>query len=99
MTAGQKTRIGVQKFRGWLHQPEHVSERWLGWPCMMAAWLGLILAVISPAHGSGVKLCWFESATGIPCPGCGMTRSLSCGIRGMFAESWHYHPLGLLVLG
>jgi len=27
-----------------------------------------------------------------------MTRSLSCAIRGMFAESWHYHPMGLFVL-
>ena len=27
-----------------------------------------------------------------------MTRSLSCGIRGMFLESWEYHPMGLFVL-
>jgi len=27
-----------------------------------------------------------------------MTRSLSCSIRGMFAEGWNYHPMGLLVL-
>jgi len=27
-----------------------------------------------------------------------MTRSLSCALRGMFAESWFYHPLGLPVL-
>jgi hypothetical protein len=61
--------------------------------------VGLFLALISPPHGSGIALCWFQSATGLPCPGCGMTRSLSCGIRGMFAESWNYHPMGLFVLG
>jgi len=27
-----------------------------------------------------------------------MTRSLSCAVHGLFAESLHYHPLGLLVL-
>jgi len=27
-----------------------------------------------------------------------MTRSLSCGLRGMFAESFQYHPMGLLIL-
>jgi len=28
-----------------------------------------------------------------------MTRSLSCAVRGRFAESWYYHPMGWLVLG
>jgi len=28
-----------------------------------------------------------------------MTRSLSCGLHGLFVESWRYHPLGLPVLG
>jgi hypothetical protein len=81
-----------------LDPAHHAGARWLGKPCVAAAWLGLLLAVISPPHGSGVALCWFESSTGLPCPGCGMTRSLSCGIRGMFHESWEYHPMGLLVL-
>ncbi|WP_160164513.1 DUF2752 domain-containing protein [Pedosphaera parvula] len=65
---------------------------------MIAAWLGLLLAAVSPPHGSGVTLCWLKSVTGLPCPGCGMTRSLSCGIRGMFSESLHYHPMGLFIL-
>lgn len=28
-----------------------------------------------------------------------MTRSLSCAVHGLFAESWAYHPFGLPVLG
>ena len=35
----------------------------------------------------------------MPCPGCGLTRSLSCALRGLFSESLSYHPLGLIVLG
>jgi len=82
----------------WLHEPHRVYGLWLGKHCVLAAWLGLFLALISPPHGLGLPLCWFHSATGLPCPGCGLTRSLSCGIRGLFLESWQYHPLGLAIL-
>jgi hypothetical protein len=63
-----------------------------------AAWLGLIVAAVSPPHGTGFTVCWLKAATGLSCPGCGLTRSLSCGLRGMLDESWHYHPLGLPIL-
>jgi len=82
----------------WLQPSQPASAFWLGKHCVLAAWLGLLLAVASPPHGSGMAVCWVQGATGIPCPGCGMTRSLSCAIRGMFLESWHYHPMGLFVL-
>jgi hypothetical protein len=88
----------LDKLFRWLKQSDRASVRWLGRHCVVVAWLGLLLAIISPLHGSGMMLCWFQHTTGLPCPGCGMTRSLSCGIRGMFLESWHYHPMGLLVL-
>ena len=41
---------------------------------------------------------WVYGTTGVPCPGCGVTRSLSCGLRGLWLESWNYHPMGLLIL-
>lgn len=82
----------------WLGEPWHTTELWFGRNCVWVAWLALLFAVFWPAQGSGVGLCWWQSATGIPCPGCGMTRSLSCAVRGMFHESWHYHPLGLPIL-
>ena len=88
----------LDRIRDWLTEPNHASRLWFGKPCVIAAWLGLFLAVVSPPHGSGLSVCWFEQATGLPCPGCGLTRSLSCGIRGMFLESWHYHPMGLVIL-
>ena len=82
----------------WLDEPRHVAALWLNKYSVLVAWVGLALAVISPPHGSGISVCWFQATTGLPCPGCGMTRSLSCGIRGMFRESWEYHPFGLFVL-
>ncbi len=90
--------VRLDKLVCWLKQSDRASVRWLGKNCVVAAWLGLLLALISPPHGSGVMLCWFQQTTGLPCAGCGMTRSLSCAIRGLFQESWHYHPLGLLLL-
>ena len=63
-----------------------------------AAWLGLLLAACTPPHGTGTTVCWLKLCTGIPCPGCGLTRSLSCGLHGMFWESFQYHPLGLFIL-
>jgi hypothetical protein len=66
--------------------------------CVIAAWVGLFLSAISPPTGLGVRLCLFHSATGIDCVGCGLTRSLSCALRGLFAQSWNYHPMGILIL-
>jgi hypothetical protein len=75
-----------------------ISTLWLGKPCIIVAWLGIFLALVSPPDGLGISVCWLHSATGIPCIGCGLTRSLSCALRGMFAESWHYHPMGASIL-
>ena len=82
----------------WWSTPRDASALWLGRHCVLVAWLGLLAAVLVPPHGLGFSLCWFQQTIGLPCPGCGLTRSLSCGIRGMFLESYHYHPLGLLIL-
>lgn len=82
----------------WIVQSGGVSRRWLGRTPVCVAWLGLLLAAVSPPHGTGFTLCWLKAATGLPCPGCGLTRSLSCGVRGLFLESWQYHPMGLLIL-
>jgi len=43
--------------------------------------------------------CVFRSVTGIPCPGCGLTRSMIAGMHGRVGESWRFHRLGLLTLG
>lgn len=36
-----------------------------------------------------------RAMTGIPCPGCGMTRSLTSIWHGNFLLSFRFHPLGI----
>jgi len=86
------------KAYAWLRQPGKVYHRWQSPLTVCASWLGLLLATFTPPHGTGVTICWFKRTTGIDCPGCGLTRSLSCGLHGMFAESFSYHPFGLPIL-
>jgi hypothetical protein len=61
---------------------------------LLLAWVGLALAVAHPSHGLGIRLCPFRAATGMPCPGCGLTRSLSCTLHGELAAAWDHHPFG-----
>lgn len=70
------------------------------WPLSLL----LIAALIPlPTHeGASLlglpNLCGFRLLTNLPCPLCGMTRSLVCACHLRFAESMRFHPLGLVVL-
>jgi Protein of unknown function (DUF2752) len=43
----------------------------------------------------GPQLCPFKLILGLPCPGCGMTRSVVTLLHGDLAASLYFHPLGL----
>ncbi len=86
------------RLRAWLNDPLGARRRWLSRTNICVAWLGLLLGSFTPPHGIGFPLCWLHATTGLPCPGCGLSRSLSCGLRGLWLESWCYHPLGLGIL-
>lgn len=38
-------------------------------------------------------MCIFKALTGLPCPGCGMTRSFLHLFEGHLEEAFFYHPL------
>ena len=42
-------------------------------------------------------LCPFKALTNVPCPGCGLTRSLVLFAHGDWAQSVNFHPLGPMV--
>jgi hypothetical protein len=68
-----------------------------------AAYLGVLglAALTATAMMATVGLpglpCVFRSVFGIPCPGCGMTRSMMCVWHGDLVGSLRYHPLGMAV--
>ena len=43
--------------------------------------------------------CIFKGVTGIPCPGCGMTRACLAILQGEFSTAWRYHPVSFLLIG
>lgn len=48
----------------------------------------------------GPQLCVFKIMSGVPCPGCGLTRSVVLLMHGDVSGSLFFHPLGVLfVLG
>lgn len=62
--------------------------------------IGVGVAVsINPAGiEHGPILCPFRAVTGLPCPGCGLTRSWVYGAHGEWAQSFSSHPFGLPLL-
>ena len=43
------------------------------------------------------SLCPFYNITGLPCPGCGLTRAFVSLGHGQWLQSLHWHPLGWLI--
>ncbi len=57
----------------------------------------LLFSFFLPVDGLGVTVCWFKSCYGLPCPGCGLTRSITCISHLEFGKAWQYHPFGSVV--
>jgi Protein of unknown function (DUF2752) len=62
----------------------------------LLALLALWLAAALPVEGVGLLLCPFHALTGVPCAGCGMTRSVIRAARGEWGTALWLHPLGPL---
>ena len=75
----------------------------------LSAAAALLAAFLVPVNivSSGPVMCPFRLVTGLPCPGCGLTRSCVDLLHGNLVDSIRWHPLGpitvvaavLLVLG
>lgn len=61
------------------------------------AWVLLLLAFLHPASGTSLVVCPSRLLLQTPCPGCGLTRSLSCAVRGGLRQSVQHHPFGPLL--
>jgi len=58
----------------------------------------LLLVSHLPPDGTGIQVCLFRALSGLPCPGCGLTRALSSLVQGHPAAAFDYHPFAFIVL-
>ena len=76
---------------------------------VLLAGLVAVAALLPPAAPGGDRglsvagqrlpeVCSLYRTTGLPCPGCGLTRSWVSALHGDLGASWLHHPLGWLVL-
>jgi hypothetical protein len=64
-----------------------------------AAYAAVVVQAVHPVlPEGGPTLCPFHLLTGLPCPGCGMGHALVHALRGDFAGSFRFHPLGMPLL-
>ena len=63
------------------------KRSWKTWPALLAAGLAVGLVYI---FVTGCPILYF---TGVPCPGCGMSRAALALCRGHLREALGYHPL------
>ncbi|MCC6546485.1 DUF2752 domain-containing protein [Candidatus Sumerlaeota bacterium] len=65
------------------------------WTCMIFL-LALIVGIFLPVNGLGIPMCTLKSTAGIPCPGCGLTRSVTSVLHGKFLLAAQYNPFGYI---
>jgi len=69
------------------------------WVCAVAL-VGLLVGVlVIPPQGFTVSTCGMMRMMHTPCPGCGLTRSVSSVLHGRFVAAWEYNPFGYLIAG
>ena len=71
--------------------------RWRG--AMLSAAAGMVLAFAWGRPGIEMPPCSFAARTHLPCPTCGMTRSLRCAARGELGAAFGHHAFGPVLLG
>jgi hypothetical protein len=74
-----------------------VNDRGQSWIVFGILSIFLIVAYLWLPSDNGIILCYFRNLTGLPCPGCGITRSLCAIAKGELLQSFQYHIFGPLV--
>ncbi|PTY06742.1 hypothetical protein DB346_00305 [Verrucomicrobia bacterium LW23] len=71
------------------------EARTVGYAMAMTGGFFLLVAAFVDFSSAGLpSICTFYLATGLPCGGCGLSRSCSALVRGRLVEAWEYNPFG-----
>ena len=75
-----------------------MRRRGLLWALWAAAGLAGLAALAGlrawvPPEDPRLSICLLRNATGLPCPGCGMTRAFAHLAKREWAAAWRDHPL------
>ena len=57
-----------------------------------------VMGVLAALMLLDIYRCPFKAVTGIPCPGCGMTRAVLSACKGDFRGAFYYHPLWIVAV-
>jgi len=57
----------------------------------------IFIAVPTSWFESHRSICLIRTLFGVPCPGCGMTRAISCVFHGHFKRAFQYNKLVVVV--
>lgn len=80
------------------HPYEVLLGRWSAWVAVLVVLTAGAGGWLLDRGGGGLELCWLRAISGLPCPGCGLTRSVCHLARGDFATSIWFHGFGIVVL-
>ena len=86
----QTTASGAQLCRG-------ARLRRLIWAVVLTATPAIAWAAHPVVLRDVVPVCFFRTATGVPCPLCGLTRAFACAAHGQFQEAVEHHPFWYVV--
>lgn len=76
--------------------PRPTSAEWLAAGGVVA--LGAACFLSPDTIEDGPVICPFRRLTGLPCPGCGLTRSWVYLVHGWWRESFLAHPFGVVAV-
>ena len=84
---------------------ENVSDAQPGPPTIMTGGFAaisiivLVMSAVLPTDGLGFVLCPFNRIFDLPCPGCGLTRSITNITHGRWHSALVYNPMGYIAYG
>lgn len=86
-------RLGEKKWKIWDRVKKDAQEYWKA--------VGLLFIYMAAMNVVFHQFCPMVFFTGLPCPGCGITRAFRLLLQLRFQEAWNMHPFvyGWVILG